>query len=132
MTPEQRRAFARHLSLAEIGEPGQERLLGTRVRAASGTDARVARWAEEYVTRAGARWDVRTAEPVVSASSAEVRATAGREALEEAAAFLLGALGALEHVRRTVLPPGARPLVPFALATEREPAPAGAAHEPAR
>lgn len=115
MTPEERRLFARHLSIAEIGVAGQLRILGSRVQVADGADARVARWALEYATRAGARFDAGAA-PIASATPFDVQRIAGRPELEDAAALFLGALGALDHLRRTVLGGDVRPMEPIMLA----------------
>mgnify|MGYP001599686246 CR=1 FL=1 len=38
MSPDERRRFARHLSLAEIGVAGQERIAASQVGAADGVD----------------------------------------------------------------------------------------------
>lgn len=121
MTPEERRLFARQVSVLEIGVAGQERILGSRVRAAEGADARVARSALDHATRAGALLDAE-AEPIASATQSDVERIAGRPELEDAAAFFLGALGALEHVRRTVLGADVPPLLPITLATAPPPA----------
>lgn len=89
--------FARHALLAEIGRTGQETLSDSRYLVPTETDARVARVARTYLDRAGlARSD--EGRPVVMLD-VTVAALAGDPALEHAAAFLLGALAAVEHVK---------------------------------
>jgi hypothetical protein len=98
--------YARHLLLAEIGEAGQERLCAGKVVLGAACDARAASVARDYLERAGL--SVRTDEsdesdeaavPTRIASSAEVRALAGRDELAEAAAALCGAFGAVEAIK---------------------------------
>jgi hypothetical protein len=116
VTPEDRSRFARHLSLPEIGAAGQAKLSSARVRVAPGTDPRVARWAIDHATRVGARQD-EAGRAITDAAATAVRELAGRPELEDAAAFLLGALAALELVRTTTLagevaPMSVSPLAP--------------------
>lgn len=84
--------YARHVALPEIGAAGQ-----TRIEAAT-LDVRAAPRALEtarlYLERAGARVSPEGA-PL---EAPEVRA--GRPELEEAAAFLAGALAAVEAIKR--------------------------------
>lgn len=125
MTPEARRRYARHLTLPEIGAAGQERLCASRATLAPGADPRAARWAEAYLVRAGVRvgWaggadESPSASVLALPDAATVRGVAGPAHLEDAAAYLLGALAALEHVRAVALPTGARPIPPLTLRDE--------------
>lgn len=102
MTPEDRARFARHLSLPEIGAAGQAKLSSARVRVAPGTDPRVAKWALDHAGRVGALAS-ESGHPITEATAGAVRDLAGRPELEDTAAFLLGALAALELVRTTTL-----------------------------
>lgn len=94
---DQRSRFARHALLAEIGRTGQETLCAARYRIDAETDARVARVADTYLSRAGLApsGDGR----VVETHDVTVALLAGEPALEHAAAYLLGALAAVEHIK---------------------------------
>jgi hypothetical protein len=114
-----RRRFARHLLLAEIGQAGQARLCATRLRASEAADPRAAEVARDYLERAGVRVLTheeergREAQALALPSPAAVRALAGHLELEEAAAALAGAYAAVEAIKgalgmtvRAELPPG--------------------------
>ncbi len=99
LTPQQRVRFARHRSLAEIGDAGQDALLaascGPALGAASAEATR-----RLYLVRAGL-------DPASDPSSAEcgpdeVEAFAGSAYLREAAASCLGAMHAVERIKRLV------------------------------
>jgi hypothetical protein len=81
-----RARFARQISLPEIGEPGQLRLGETRVRCGDPVAAL-------YLERAGL--DVIDAPDQVP----RLHVQAGEPALHEAAAFLSGALTAVEAIK---------------------------------
>jgi hypothetical protein len=103
MTPAERQLYARHVLLAEIGEPGQARLCATHVTLAGG-DARASAIAREYLERAGVRVSDASsaAAPALAASlptSEAVRVLAARPELEEAAAALAGAFAAVETIK---------------------------------
>lgn len=83
---EARARYARQISLPEIGEQGQLRLSQTRVRCQSAVTA-------TYLERAGVEVARGTgAEPAIAVE-------AGDPALREAAAFLSGALTAVEALK---------------------------------
>lgn len=88
--------FARHVMLAEIGARGQETLLAARYRVSASTDARVADVIHAYLGRAGMAPSEEGREVAVPA---DVATLARDPRLESAAAFLLGALAAVEHVK---------------------------------
>ena len=85
--------YARHAMLPEIGDEGQSRLAAARVALSGDPDA--AAVAAMYLERAG-----------VSVGDGEivelVRVRAGRAELEVAAAFVSGALSAVEVIKSQV------------------------------
>src|SRR5690349_5792156 len=89
-----RARYARHLSLPEIGEAGQSRLLAARIALDEHGGASARATAALYLERAGAR---------VVGGSEEARALIaidpGDPALAEAASFLSGALTAVEVIK---------------------------------
>ena len=99
----QKRRYARHLLLAEIGEAGQERLCAARVRVPDAADARAMAVARAYLERAGLElsdgFDARGVEP---GDVKAVQALAGRPELEPAAAALLGAFAAVEAIKQVI------------------------------
>jgi hypothetical protein len=126
LDPAQRRRFARHLLLAEVGETGQARLGSTRVRVLAAADARAAAVARDYLERAGLLvLDASASDSVLDVrlpDRAGVRAIAGCPELEEAAAALAGAFAAVEAIK-TVLAVGTRGELPVAavFSAEAEP-----------
>lgn len=106
-----RRRFARHLLLAEIGENGQERLVGARFREAAGSDANAYATAADYLERAGCVSDPNGEEVRVPGPEA-VEGFAGLPALVEPAALIIGAFCAVEHIKETLGIAAARELPP--------------------
>jgi hypothetical protein len=117
LSPEQRVRHARHLSLLEIGEAGQERLCATRFRVPAGADERAAAAAREYLTRAG-MVEARDAGSLSMGDAValhlptpdEVQRLATAPLLEPAAACVEGARAAVDAIRATLDPdaPGPR------------------------
>jgi hypothetical protein len=107
LTAEQRRRYARHLLLVELGEPGQERLCAARVRLPGCAHERAADVARDYLARAGVTVAVsggsaeatRDARPVGVPDGAAVSRLAGDPLLEGAAAELAGAFSAVEAIK---------------------------------
>lgn len=103
LTEEQRRLYARQVLLRELGPSGQARLCESRVALAGQADARAARVAHDYLQRAGLRV---TSErdpavvPVALPTAERVREVAGDPVLADCAAWLLGALAAVETVKQ--------------------------------
>lgn len=127
-----RQRFARHLLLAEVGEAGQERLCAAAVQLSGDTDPRVTAVARDYLERAGiavtdGAGSAAQSSPSPALTSADVHAFAGDSALEPAAAAVLGALHAVETIKRE-LALGA----PLQLTAGLQLASGGAAMEPAR
>jgi hypothetical protein len=92
--------FARHVLLGEIGSHGQETLSAARYRIPFEADARVASVTRIYLDRAGLV-EARAGREVPDLGTT-VAKTAGGPHLEHAAAFLLGALAAVEHVKSEI------------------------------
>jgi hypothetical protein len=102
LTEEQRRLYARQVLLRELGPGGQARLCQSRVALGAGADPRAARVAHDYLQRAGLRvTGDRDASvvPVALPPAERVREVAGEPALVDCAAWLLGALAAVEAVK---------------------------------
>ncbi|MCC7535614.1 MAG: hypothetical protein IT379_05350 [Deltaproteobacteria bacterium] len=99
-----RRRYARHLAIAELGESGQERLLATTVRLAPTAHPFAAEVAGRYLAASGVTVaeSGRCAFPVLLASPGEITARATRSELERVEAALAGTLAALEVVRGVV------------------------------
>ena len=96
-----RRRYARQLLLGEIGEAGQARLLSARFAPGKSADMEAFSVAAEYLSRAGcAPHEEGDEVPVPDASS--VMRFAGAESLRDAAAAVVGAFSAVEHLK-TVL-----------------------------
>jgi hypothetical protein len=91
--------YARQILLPELGLEGQARLAATELRFAAGADPRVCAIAREYLQRAGVRVESDAAVVLAAASRSEVAALAAEPALEECAAWLLGALTAVEAIK---------------------------------
>jgi hypothetical protein len=103
LTAAQKRRHARHVLLAEIGEPGQLRLCASRVQRCLLADPRAASVALEYLERAGmSASDAADALPLALPSSAQVRALSGHVLLEDAAASLAGAFAAVEAIKQSL------------------------------
>lgn len=98
---DQRRRFARHLLLAELGDTQQAALCDAQLHFGPETNAGVRRTAEDYLQRAGVQTaSGGEASTVVGASDESVRRVAGQPALTAAAEALLGALEAVEQIKR--------------------------------
>jgi hypothetical protein len=109
LTDEQKRLYARHMLLDQLGPTGQARLCAARVTAAPQSDARAAAVALDYLARAGVQVDLRPAGHEVAAghhvladSSEALHALAGDPALLECAAWLSGAFAAVEAIKQIV------------------------------
>jgi hypothetical protein len=93
--------YARQIVLSEVGLEGQERLRNAAVAIARGADPRARAVAAEYLQRAGVDLP-EGGEPawvVPVANRAEVERVAADPALEECAAWLLGAYAAVEAIK---------------------------------
>ena len=109
-----RRRYARQLLLGEIGEAGQERLFEAAFRPGAGGDAEASAAATEYLERAGCPVTEEGAELHVPDGAAVAR-FAGSPALRTAAALVMGAFTATEHLKEVLgiadareFPPGLR------------------------
>jgi hypothetical protein len=104
LTESQRARYARHLLLPELAEPGQERLLGARVRFAAGVDREAQAVARGYLERAGVTVEASQGEPeglsVDAGDTVRCAALAGRVELLEAARALAGAFAAVEAIKQ--------------------------------
>ena len=102
LTPEQRRLYARQVLLRELGTAGQARLCARRVALREDGHALATHVARDYLERAGLRvvgeHETQDA-PIAVGSSAQVQALAGASALEDCAAWLLGAFTAVESIK---------------------------------
>lgn len=99
LTDAQRRRYARHLLLAELGEHGQARLVASRVRFDADADAGAREVAQSYLARAGVEEDAAEGTPVDVMGYAALLQLAGRPELIEAARALSGALAAVEAIK---------------------------------
>lgn len=114
LTPQERGRYARHLLLSEIGLSGQERLVRARYRVTPSAPPLAAAFARTYLDRAGLREEESGATEAAASNAEEaslalelpsedvVRDIAGRPELEPAASALLGALYAVEAVKRAL------------------------------
>ena len=93
-----RRRYARQLLLGEIGEAGQECLLGSEFAAGAASDARAFASAAEYLRRAGCR-ETDAGREVLVPDAAAVTRFAGAPFLLEPAAAVIGAFSAVEHLK---------------------------------
>jgi molybdopterin/thiamine biosynthesis adenylyltransferase len=103
-----RRRYARQLLLGEIGESGQERLLGSTFTASAASDGEAFSVAAEYLERAGLSRDDAGDEVPVPDRAAVMR-FADKALLEEPAAAIIGAFCALEHLKAVLGIAEARP-----------------------
>ena len=117
LTESQRRLYARHVLLSELGAAGQARLCASEVSFAHDAAPDAAEVAREYLQRAGVRV-LPAAEPgtavqgktpalahalaaeVEVATRTGVRDLAGDPVLEDCAAWLAGAWAAVEAIKR--------------------------------
>jgi hypothetical protein len=106
-----RRLYARQLLVGEIGESGQLRLLAGGFRPGSDGDADATAVAVEYLERAGCSVNDGGAELRVP-DTGTVSRFAGSPALREAAATILGAYCAVEHLKAILGVGTARALSP--------------------
>ncbi len=121
LSQDDRRRFARHLSLGEIGEAGQARLVGLRAALPEDADRGAGAIAEAYLRRAGFELAAPAdAEVIAQVPTTErVMAIAGDPSLLEAARSLTGALAAVDAMKRALgLGPKVSPEPP-ALTTRR-------------
>lgn len=101
MRPELRSLYARHLLLPEISEEGQDALCSSVLGGLEG-DPRAAAVARLYLERAGVRFEDEGAPLGRVPDAGDVESLAGRPELVEAAAFLAGAVAAVEHIKAVV------------------------------
>ena len=107
-----RQRYARQILLGEIGEEGQDRLLSARFGQDESSDGQAYAKAADYLRRAGCTEDP-GAEPIRVPSGPLVDAFAGgRPRYREAAATVLGALAALEFLKKALLLPKGGELPP--------------------
>jgi hypothetical protein len=106
LAPADRRRFARHLALAEVGEAGQARILDARVALGDEGDPGAREVAALYLTRSGATVEGIGQSPGEVAArtvdEAAVLAIAGDGLLLEAARGLAGALTAVEVLKGVI------------------------------
>lgn len=104
LTAAQRRRFARHLLLAELGEQEQAKLCAAKLTLPA-VAPRAADWAARYLERAGPAVSTEPnpkAEPGVRVALPSPEALdrlAGEPLLQEAAAALAGAYAAVEAIK---------------------------------
>jgi len=96
-----RRRYARQLLVGEIGEAGQERLLGAGFRRGAGCDADAHDVAAEYLERAGCSANESAADLLLPSAGAVMR-FAGSPALAEPASAIMGAFSAVEHLKEVL------------------------------
>jgi hypothetical protein len=100
LSPQQKQRYARQVLLTEIGEAGQLRLCGARVRVGAESDPRAAAVATDYLLRAGLELTEDGAAPeLVLGDPTAIRALAGTSDFEHAAAALAGAYSAVEAIK---------------------------------
>jgi hypothetical protein len=103
LTDADKTKYARQILLTELGLAGQERLVATRLQWSADADARATEVASAYLERAGVGARVPGADAnqvaVRVASAERVARLAGDPALEDCAAWLLGALAAVEAIK---------------------------------
>jgi hypothetical protein len=99
LSDRERRLHARHVSLAEIGVEGQERLMAARVRVSERAHPDALAVATAYMERAGVTV-AGDGDPLALPTPDEVAHLAGRPSLEPAAASLAGAFAAVEAIKR--------------------------------
>lgn len=108
LSPEDRLRYARQLSLAEVDEDGQERLLRSRFRCDPRADPTAQAIAADYLKRAGLQ-ESDSAELLAVATPDAVDRIAYDPALREAAATVAGAFAAVEHLKQALGLGPARP-----------------------
>ena len=94
--------YARQIVLSEIGLEGQRRLRATAVAIAPGADPRAQAVARDYLVRAGVEVRDEPAEWVAVASPSDLQRVAADPALEDCAAWLLGAFAAVETIKAKI------------------------------
>lgn len=108
----ERRMYARHLLLPEIGEAGQAKLRESRFAVPAGADPQAAEVARDYLTRAGVHEGAGGVAVPLPAPDA-LQESAPTPELRAAAAAVAGAFAAVETIKALVgagrpgaLPPG--------------------------
>jgi hypothetical protein len=115
LSDSERRLFARQVLLPELGLAGQQRLCASEVAIAADGDARAADVAREYLLRAGVRLAPAADGGgfcVPIGSTDDVRDLAGSAPLEACAAWLAGALAAVETIKHSAGIAGAQRVDP--------------------
>jgi hypothetical protein len=124
LSAQQRALYARHLLLPEIGEAGQELLLGSIAQVQEGAQEQAAEVAAEYLARAGLQVVAASAGegqgvPVNLPTPSALQRLAGRPELQLAAAALAGAVSAVESIKQALqLGTSASPLHDISLSPE--------------
>jgi hypothetical protein len=92
--------YARQILLSELGFEGQQRLAATAVGFTDAADLRARAVAADYLARAGFGASAGSNEIAVALPDAgEVSRVAGDAALDECAAWLIGAFAAVEAIK---------------------------------
>lgn len=103
LTDADKAKYARQILLTELGLAGQERLVATRLQWTGDADPRASEVASAYLERAGVGAHVPAADArevaVEVATAGLVAHVAGDAALEDCAAWLLGAFAAVEAIK---------------------------------
>jgi hypothetical protein len=103
LNPQQKQRYTRQVLLAEIGEAGQLRLCGARVRVRHRSDPHAAAVASDYLLRAGLETtDDAAARELALPDASTIQALAGSSGFEHAAAALAGAFCAVEAIKATL------------------------------
>ena len=103
LTDDQKRLYARHILLEQLGASGQARLCAAHVKLGPEADARAAAVALDYLARAGVRASESASDESLElgvGSTAAIEQLAGDPALHECAAWLNGAYAAVEAIKR--------------------------------
>jgi hypothetical protein len=96
---EQKRRYARQITLAEIGVEGQAQLCAAELALDAGADPRAAEVARTYLARSGVQLREQAVQVAPVATTASVRALAGDPELDACAAWLAGSFAAVEAIK---------------------------------
>ena len=109
LSSEDRLRYARQISLPEVGEDGQERLLRSSFRRDPQADTTAEAIAIDYLKRAGLK-ESDSGRALAVATPDAVDRIADEPALREAAATVAGAFAAVEHLKEAL---GLGPAQPY-------------------